>query len=499
MALRDAYCLKTKFTNLKIKIQNGISRLITQQNIMKKSISPWLSLAIVLTAPLLSVIDVFIINVAIPSIKVGVHANNAEVQLVIAGYLLGYASFLITGGRSGDHYGRKKIFLWGMIGFTIFSCLCGLSQTPLQLNAMRFFQGVTAAFMVPQAIAFIQVLFTDAKDRSKAFGWFGITLGMASIIGQVLGGYFSGGHFFVEGWRLIFLINLPIGILALLAAHFFLPETTKHTGTKLDLSGVVILTAGLFSLIIPLIVGRESGWPWWSFALLIAAVVIFIYFFYDQRRKKTAGTTPLVDEDLFKFRDFNFGLAAVLFHFMLHTCYLFLSAYFLQSGLGVKPLVAGLYFIAPGILFTISSVTAGKLIPKYGTPVVQVGVVIILITFGLQILLFKTGASVFTLFILQALYGLGNGLVLPSLLNVTLRSLPPTYAGAAAGLYSTVQQTASALGICLIGGLFFYLTDKFHSVQLAYHYALAVQIGCAVMVGIMLLCLPRVVKAVPKA
>src|ERR1700759_4332807 len=192
---------------------------------MNKTVSPWLALVIVLTAPLLSVIDIFIINVAIPSIKAGIQANNAQVQLVIAGYLLGYASFLITGGRSGDHFGRKRVFTWGMIGFTIFSCLCGLSQTPVQLNSMRFLQGVSAAFMVPQAIAFIQVLFTDQKQRSKAFGWFGITLGLASVIGQVLGGYFAGGHFFVAGWRLIFLINLPIGIAALLAARRYLPET----------------------------------------------------------------------------------------------------------------------------------------------------------------------------------------------------------------------------------------------------------------------------------
>jgi EmrB/QacA subfamily drug resistance transporter len=462
---------------------------------MNKSVSPWVALAIVLTAPLLSVIDIFIINVAIPSIKVGIHANNAQIQLVIAGYLLGYASFLITGGRSGDHFGRKKIFSWGMIGFTIFSCLCGLSQTPTELNAMRFLQGVSAAFMVPQAIAFIQVLFTDHKERSKAIGWFGITLGLASIIGQVMGGYFAGGHFFVEGWRLIFLVNLPIGVIALLAAYRYLPETARHSGAKMDIPGVVILTAGLFCLVYPLIQGRESGWPWWSFALLVLAVIIFVYFFIDQRRKKAAGLPLLIDESLFGFRDFNIGLGAVLFHFMLHTCYLFLSAVFLQNGLGLPPLTAGLYFVAPGILFTLSSVAAGRLVPRYGTIILQMGVAIILITFALQIVFFKTGAGVFVLFVLQATYGLGNGLVLPSLLNVTLRSLPPQFAGAAAGVYSTVQQTASALGICLIGGLYFYLLDNTHSVQLAYHYALAVQIGSGILVSIMLFCLPKVVKS----
>lgn len=426
-----------------------------------------------------------------PSIKAGIRANNAQVQLVIASYLLGYASFLITGGRSGDHYGRKRIFIWGMICFSFFSGLCGFSQSPLQLNIMRFAQGLSAAFMVPQAIAFIQVLFVNTEDRSRAFGWFGITLGTASIIGQVLGGYFSGGHFFIAGWRLIFLINVPIGILAIFAAHFFLRETTRQKEAKMDVSGVLILTISLFCLIVPIIQGREAGWPWWSFSLLAASVILFIYFFYDQRKKKLSGRTPLVNEDLFHFSDFRIGLAAVLFHFMLHTCYLFLSAYYLQSGLGLSPLIAGLYFVAPGVLFTLSSVVAGKLIPKTGPSIVQLGVIIILGTFALQIVFFKTGASVFTLFSLQALYGLGNGFVVPSLLNLTLRSVPPKYAGAAAGIYSTVQQTASALGICLIGGLFFFISDKVHSIQTAYHYALAAQIACGVLVSLMLLFLPK--------
>lgn len=461
---------------------------------MNKSVSPWLALVIVLTAPLLSVIDIFIINVAIPSIKTGVQASNAQIQLVIAGYLLGYASFLITGGRSGDHFGRKRVFTWGMIGFTLFSCLCGLSQTPFQLNTMRVLQGVSAAFMVPQAIAFIQVLFADPKERSKAIGWFGITLGLASIIGQVLGGYFSGGHFFVAGWRLIFLINLPFGVLSLLAAHFYLPETIRHKGTKMDISGVVMLTTGLLCLIYPLIQGRESGWPWWSFSLLLLSTGIFIYFFYNQRKKKAKGGSPLIDNALFGFKDFNIGLWAVLFHFMLHTCYLLLSAVFLQNGLGLSPLTAGLYFVAPGILFTISSVAASKLISRYGTIVLQIGMFIILATFGLQIIFFKTGVSAVILFLLQAGYGLGNGLVLPSLLNVTLRSLPPAFAGTAAGVYSTVQQTASALGICLIGGLYFYLVDKNYSIQVAYHYAMAALMCCGVLVSIMLLCLPRKVQ-----
>src|SRR6201996_2833944 len=274
---------------------------------MKDPKNKWLELIIVLSAPLLSVIDVFIINVAIPAIKKGVHATDAEVQLVIAGYLLGYASFLITGGRAGDHFGRKKVFFWGMLCFTIASCLCGLSVTPLQLNLTRFVQGLSASFMVPQTIAFIQVLFTDKKERAKAIGLFGITLGLAAVIGQVLGGYLSDTHWAIEGWRLIFFINLPIGIVTLWAMRKYVNETKTNRGNKFDYSGILILTIALFCLIYPLIEGREKGWPLWSIGLILLSIGIFIYFIHNQKQKLEKNNNPLIDVRLFRIRHFNIG------------------------------------------------------------------------------------------------------------------------------------------------------------------------------------------------
>jgi MFS family permease len=219
-----------------------------------------------------------------------------------------------------------------------------------------------------------------------------------------------------------------------------------------------------------------------------------LYFFHDQKLKKKAGKGLLIDIELFHFKDFNIGLAAVLFHFMMHTSYLLLSAVFLQTGLGISPLTSGLYYIAPGILFTIASITASRFIPRFGTPVLQLGIFIILITLFLQIVYFKKGAAVYMLFILQAMYGLGNGFVLPTLLNITLRSLPPKYAGAAAGIYSTVQQTSSALGICLIGGLFYHINETSKNVVIAYHYGLTVHIICLVILSILLMFLPGKVE-----
>ncbi len=449
----------------------------------------WVELMIVLTAPLLSVIDVFIINVAIPAIKNGVHATDGEIQLVIAGYLLGYAAFLITGGRAGDHFGRKRVFFWGMLAFTITSCLCGLSMTPLQLNVTRFFQGVSASFMVPQTIAYIQVIFTSREERTKAIGYFGITLGIAAMIGQLLGGYLADSHFAIEGWRLIFFINLPVGIAALWATHHYLEETPRNNTNVFDYSGVGILTVGLVALIYPLIQGRESGWPLWSILMLVAAGLVFVYFVRHQRRKLLANKAPLVNVRLFRFKDFNLGLLAVLFYFMMHTAYLLIVTVYLQGGLHFSALDCGLYFLAMGIMFTIASMLSIRYVVKYGKRVLQAGVFIIIAVFILEILSFGLQANLVTMVVLMAVYGLGSGLVLPSLLNMALKSVPVEFAGAAAGLYSTFQQTASALGISIIGGVFYFFVETGDYVK-AFDYGVVANIICAVVVGVLLYLLP---------
>lgn len=442
-----------------------------------------------LSAPLLSVIDVFIINIAIPAIKKGVHATDAEVQLVIAGYLLGYAAFLITGGRAGDHFGRKQVFFWGMLCFTVASCLCGLSITPIQLNLTRFFQGVSASFMVPQTIAFIQILFTGKKERAKAIGLFGITLGLAAVIGQVLGGYLSDTHWAIAGWRLIFFINLPIGILTLWATSRYVTETKGNQGNKFDYVGVLILTLALFCLIYPLTQGREAGWPLWSIALIILSFGLFAYFIYNQKNRLAANKNPLIDVRLFEIKDFNIGLIAVLFHFMLHTSYLLLSAVYLQNGLKVSALYCGLYFIFPGILFIASSVIASKLIVRFGKRVLQVGVIFLAAAFLLQMKLLQPGVNAWLIITLMGIWGFGNGLVLPSLLNIVLKSVPAEHAGAAAGIYSTFQQTASALGVSIIGGIFFYYAEQ--GWQSAYQAGLIAILICVFFVGLMLYLLPE--------
>jgi len=456
---------------------------------MEQSKNKWLGLAIILSAPLLSVVDIFIINVAIPAIKKGVHATDGEVQLVIAGYLLGYASFLITGGRAGDHLGRKKVFFWGMFSFIVASALCGISETAFQLNLTRFLQGVSASFMVPQTIAFIQVLFTDPKEKAKAISMFGITLGIAAVTGQILGGYLSDIHGVIEGWRLIFFINLPIGAVALWATHKYVTETNSNRGTRFDYTGIVILTVALFCLIYPLVEGREKGWPAWSIALLVMSIVMFVWFARNQRRKLTENRNPLIDIRLFRIKDFNIGLLAVLFHFMLHTSYLLLNAVYLQNGLGVSATDAGLYLLVPCALFAVSSAIGSRLMLRFGKRVLQVGAFFLAVTFLLQIVFLKPGVDIWLIEILLMIWGLSNGLVLPLLLNLAMKSVPAEYAGAAAGVYSTFQQTASALGVSIIGGIFFYFSKQ--GWQTGYAAGLVAILICVGLLSIMLVLLPE--------
>lgn len=453
----------------------------------------WFQLIILLTAPLLSVIDVFIINVAIPSIKSGIHASNAEIQLMIAGYLLGYASFMITSSRLGDHFGRKKIFFIGMLAFTISSCLCGMAVSPLQLNIFRVLQGVSAALMIPQTLSYMQIIFPEHKERTKAVGFYGITLGIASILGQFLGGYLSELHLFMDGWRLIFFINLPVGILALIATARYLKETPGNRTKRFDYGGVVILTAALVALIYPLIQGREQGWPAWSFVLLLVSVLLFIWFIYNQRQKLAIGKNPLIDLRLFKIKDFNIGLLAVSFYFMMHTSYLLIATIYMQNGLHVSAFHTGLYFVVFGSLFTLSSLLAIKLVPEYGKRVLQAGILIISMAFVSQLIYIVVPVNDLHIYLVMSMYGMGAGLVLPSLMTIALKSIPVEFAGAASGVYSTSQQAASAVGISLIGGLFFTVsgTDKsLADYASGFHIAMCAEIACVLVVGILLYILP---------
>jgi EmrB/QacA subfamily drug resistance transporter len=444
----------------------------------------WLLLLVILTAPLLSVLDVFIVNIAIPAIRADLGATGADVELVIAGYLLGFSAFLITGGRAGDQYGRRRVFIAGLVLFTLTSCLCGVAPSIGQLIGYRFLQGVSAAFMVPQTIALIQVNFSEPAARNRAFGYYGITLGLASILGLYLGGYLVGTRWGVTGWRLTFLVNLPIGILATLAALRLLPETARNHAQRFDFGGVALLTVGLGAVVYPLSVGRELGWPAWSIAVLLGGIMLLGVFLRQQARLRRRGGNPLLNVELFSFASFNRGVGVMAFYFLVHNSFLLMSTVYLQSGLHIEAYQTGVTFVFYGSGFLVASYLSIRLLARFGWGMVQFGLLLMLVSLagqaGQAVLAPTFAASTTGLKAWLLLYGLGAGLVMPPLLNGALRGLPAHLAGGAAGVYSTFQQVASALGITLVGGLFFSLwhPEQAASFAYAFRYGLGADMGC---------------------
>src|SRR6201997_4399303 len=233
----------------------------------------WLTLVILLLAAFMNLLDVSIVNIAIPSIQRDLHASYADVQWALAGYTLAYALVLITGGRLGDTFGRKRLFLIGVAGFTIMSALCGVAQTPGMLIGCRVVQGAMGAIMVPQVLAVIQVIFPPA-ERIKALAGFGVTAGLGTVSGPLIGGLLIQHNLFGWTWRPIFLINVPVGILAVIASAVLVRESRSDRPPKLDPIGVVLVSAALLLLLYPLVQGRQLGWPGWTFVSMAASAPV---------------------------------------------------------------------------------------------------------------------------------------------------------------------------------------------------------------------------------
>jgi MFS family permease len=434
---------------LGIEIGNSKSIIVKQTN-------KWFALALILVAPLLTIVDVYIINMAIPAIKNQYQTVDSLTELVISAYLVGYCVFLITGSRVGDYYGRKKAFLWGMLGFTLTSALCGWAGTMYQLILFRFFQGIAAALMVPQTLTIMQLTFVQAKERSTAFGLLGVAMGIASIIGQYLGGYFIGHAFIAESWRLIFLINIPLGVITLALSYFFLTESKLDNVGRFDISGVLLLTSALGLLVYHLTIIPEQGLTLIIMIALVVSVVLFYIFGKNQHQKTLKNAQPLLNTALFSIKSFNFVLLIVLFFFGAHNTFFFISSIQWQQYLGLDALEASHYYTFNGIGFLTASFIALRVLPRYGIKLLLIGCFLMIVSVIFQLILLTDKANTPYIPYLLLCYGLGQGIVLPSILSYALRKIPSEYAALAAGVYSTVQQFSSAFGLSIIGSIYFY-------------------------------------------
>jgi EmrB/QacA subfamily drug resistance transporter len=448
----------------------------------------WWALAVILIGMLMAILDAFIVNVAIPSIQASLHMSMAGVQLVVAGYSLAYAVALVTGGRLGDMLGRKRVFQLGMVVFTLSSLACGLSPNAVVLIVARVIQGFGSALMVPQVLSIIQVSFT-AEEKPKAFGFYGGVLGLAGVMGQVLGGVLISSNFLGLDWRNVFLVNVPIGIIAMIAGIPLIRNSRASGVHKLDLIGVGLLSLALFCLVYPLTQGQTDGWPLWTVITPIVSLFFFAMFVRYEQYVINKGGDPLLFIELFRKLRFSLGLITVLAFFCGNGGFFFVLALFLQDGHGLSPLMSGLTFAPMGIGYLLSSLFSANLIRRMGLRLLLVAPILMIIGYIGTLIVVQHSSTALNsapLVPLFFLLGLGQGLISTSLLNVVLVGIKPQHAGAASGTFMTTVQVSLALGVAFMGIIFFsalglvgHLAD-----QLSIQYGNAFSVTLAALTGL---------------
>ncbi len=421
----------------------------------------WLAFAVILSATLLGVLDFLIVNLALPAIKKTTGASDAQVQLTVAVYGLSFAVCLITGGRLGDLYGRKRIFQIGMAGFTFASVLCGFARSGEELIVFRIIQGAFAALMSPQVLATIQVMFVG-HERDLATSYVGATVGVGSFLGNVLGGYLVSANLFGLGWRPIFFVNVPIGIIALILSAVLLRESRSEVAHKLDIPGALLSGIALFLLIFPISEGRERGFPWWTWVMVGGSFFVgFVWLRFETLLGRRGGS-PLVPMELFDSKGYGRGLVSILLMFSGLSSTSFIIGQFLQRGLGLQPKYAGVIFAALSLSFLISSLGSARIVARIGTKTLLLGLSLLQVGQVLIIaatLVFRGSLNPYLMMPILFVYGLGQGLCVPQIIRQTMNTVGTQNAGAASGVLSTTQQVAFSLGVSIIGGVFFALSD----------------------------------------
>ncbi|SMC84136.1 drug resistance transporter, EmrB/QacA subfamily [Fulvimarina manganoxydans] len=417
----------------------------------------WITLAVLLTAGFMNLIDVTIVNVAIPSLKADFGATSSEIEWVVAGYIVAFALGLLPLGRLGDLVGRKRMFLMGVAGFTLCSALCGLSPTIDVLIAARLAQGFSAAMMMPQVLALVQVTFPD-HERGFAFSLFGVTAGLASVAGPLAGGALISADLYDLVWRPIFLVNLPIGLLTILAGWRFIPNVSPSRRERIDVVGVLLGAATVFAIIIPLVEGREVGWPLWCFAMLAAALPLAIAFIVWERHRERIGATQLLPMSLIRNRHFLTGLAMTSSLFAGIPGFFFITAVFLQVGFGYSPLESGVATVPFPVGVFIASLVSGK----FGSRAAKARLVAgpLILAAGMTILyavVLSIGETVsqWSLVLPLFLCGLGMGITVAPLFATILRAVENRDAGSGSGALQSFQQIGGALGVAVSGEIFF--------------------------------------------
>lgn len=413
----------------------------------------WLVLAVVLGANIMDLIDATIVNVAGPTIRHDLGGGATTLQWLSAGYTLALAVLLVTGARLGDLFGRRRLFLVGSAGFTVMSTLCALAPSPGVLIATRALQGASGALLVPQGFGLLKESFPE-EEMPKVFGIFGPAMGLPMLVAPVLGGALIDANLWGTGWRLVFLINLPIGVFAFAAAARALPRVVSHAGKRLDLGGMGLVGLGLVAIIYPLIQGHAAGWPAWTFALLAAGLGLLVSFVvYERRRTRD----PLIEPGLLANRSYTSGIAVLLAFFGAFGGLFLCLSLFTQLGERFSPTHAGLTLTPMVIGMLVGMGLSFALVARLGRHLIHGGLALVAVgTAGLAITVTGvSSASTWDLSPSLLVIGVGAGTSIGQLFDFILAGVEMDHVGSSSGVLEAVQQLASALGVAVLGTIFF--------------------------------------------
>ncbi|MVO90435.1 MFS transporter [Streptomyces sp. p1417] len=417
----------------------------------------WYALAVILCAAFMDLLDVTIVNVAITSIQKDIDAGYSAIAWITAGYTLAFAALLITGGRLGDIYGRKRMLLIGLGGFTAASVLCGVAPDPALLTGARIAQGATAGLMIPQVLSLIHVTF-PRDERGKVLGTYGGIAGLALVLGPVIGGVLVSADLLGLAWRPIFLVNIPLGVVTFVAALLYVRESKAPDAPRLDLVGVLMATTAVLMLVYPLNQGRDLGWPLWTFAMMAGSAVVLMVFVGYERRLIARGGTPLIPLSLFRTRSFAGGFSVNLLYSVAYGTFFLMWSLYMQTGLGWSPLRSGLTALPMFLGLMVTAALAGDLLtPRFGRKVLFAGGAL-LVTGALFFVLVSGhyGPDISSWHMVAPLFvfGLGMGAVVAPVVDFALTDVPHKDAGSASGVLNTSGQLGLAVGIAMVAVVF---------------------------------------------
>jgi MFS family permease len=414
----------------------------------------WLMLAVLISGQFMALLDVTIVNVAIPTIKARLHASGAALQLVVAGYTVTYAMLLITGARLGDLRGHRRLFQAGLGTFTLASLLCGLAPTTGALVAARLVQGAGAALMVPQILSVIQRHFAGAA-RARALGIYAATLASGAVVGQALGGLLVSADLLGASWRPVFLVNVPVGVAAAVLVPRLVPADHVPGGRRLDLLGLLTASGAVLLVVLPLVLGHEQGWPAWTFASLAAGALLAGVFVRVERSVAARGGDPLLDLGVLRAPGLLAGLAALTAAMVGYGGFLFTLALHLQLGLGDSALRAGLTFAPGAAAFGATGYLWRRLPARFHHALDPAGFAVAVLAYlGLAATLQAGGHGGPWLPLLLVVYGTGFGAAFSPLLTQALVHVPPAEAADASGVLTTTIQLSQVIGVAVFGSLF---------------------------------------------